>query len=72
MQRRKGGAKAPQYTRQQMEQAAMKGRVPAPPAGGANIASAPAPGSARGGNKVTSLREMVAKNAADYLLDGKK
>jgi Ca2+-binding EF-hand superfamily protein len=73
VQRRKDGAKAPQYTRQQMEQAAMKGRVPLHPLDAAIPAPAPAPGSARGnGNKVTSLREMVAKNAADYLLDGKK
>ena len=58
--RRKDGAKAPQYTREQMAQAANKGRVATPTVAGV--------AAAEGHGKVKSLRETVAKNAADYLL----
>jgi Ca2+-binding EF-hand superfamily protein len=73
--RRKVGAVAPQYTKAMMAQAAQRGRVPPPPtnnaaAFAAEEVAAPALGSARG-NRASSLREVVAKNAAEYMLDGK-
>ena len=61
--RRKDGAKAPKYTREDVTQAAIKGRA-APSVAETIITS----GNTSQG-KVKSLRETVAKNAADYLLN---
>lgn len=65
--RRRDGAKAPQYTREQMAQAANKGRAATPPVGSTG-ATATANAGNNGQGKVKSLRETVAKNAAEFLL----